>query len=144
MNKPSTILIIGPSGCGETCALLYEIIEKEHRKEFDYILIIRPTTWINKTYNQWKYLTDIDKIGLEISSDKLNLILKHIIDIYSGLRTAVIIGDMSDSTEQHHGHNMLSYLGYSGRHHNFSLFILSQKLNSISAGMRQYNQDYIL
>ena len=31
---------------------------------------------------------------------------------------------------------MLSYLGYSGRHHNFSPFILSQKLNSISTGTR--------
>ena len=36
---------------------------------------------------------------------------------------------MSDSTEQHNSHNMISHLRYSGRHHNFSLFILSQKLN---------------
>ena len=33
---------------------------------------------------------------------------------------------MSDSNEQ----------AYSGHHHNFSLFILSQKLNSISTGIR--------
>lgn len=58
------------------------------------------------------------------------------IDIYSGSRTAIIIEDMSDSNEQHNSHNMLSCFGYSGRHHNFSLFILSQKLNSISIGIR--------
>lgn len=74
-------------------------------------------------------------IGLEIGSDKLTTILKHIIDIYSGSRTAVIIDDMGDSNEQHNNHNMLYYVGYSGRHHNFSRFILSQKLNSISTGI---------
>lgn len=31
---------------------------------------------------------------------------------------------------------MLSLLGYSGRHHNISHFILSQKLDSISMGIR--------
>ena len=37
---------------------------------------------------------------------------------------------------QHNSHNALSYLGYSGRYHNFSLFVLSQKLNCISTGIR--------
>ena len=41
---------------------------------------------------------------------------------------------MSNLNEQHN--NILTYLVYSGRHHNVSLFILSQKLNSISAGIR--------
>ena len=52
MNQSSTTFIIGPSGCGKTYTLFYEIIEKEHRKEFDYILILCPIIWINKTYNE--------------------------------------------------------------------------------------------
>lgn len=39
--------------------------------------------------------TEIDVIGLEIGSDKLNVILKHMIDIYSGSRTVVIIDDIT-------------------------------------------------
>ena len=59
--------------------------------KFDYNLILCPTIWINKTYSDWKYL--------EIDLDKLNIILKHIIDTYSGSRTAIIIDDMSEKSE---------------------------------------------
>ena len=51
MNQPSTRLIIGPSSCSKMYTLLYEIIEKENHKELDYILVLCPTIWINKIYN---------------------------------------------------------------------------------------------
>lgn len=44
---------------------------------------------------------------------------------------------MSDSNEKHSSHNTLSYLSYSGHHHNFSLFILSKKLKRISTDIRK-------
>ena len=48
-----------------------------------------------------------------------------------------MIDDMSDSNEQHNAHNALTYLVYSRRHHNFRLFVLSQKFNNIlSTGIR--------
>ena len=56
--------------------------------------------------------------------------------MYSGSKTAVIVDDMSNANEQHRNNNQLTYLPYSGRHHNISLFVLSQKLNSISTGIR--------
>ena len=73
-------------------------------------------------------------IRIDILSDKLDILLTYIIGLYSGSWTAVVINDMSNLNEQHN--NILTYLVYSGRHHNVSLFILSQKLNSISAGIR--------
>lgn len=113
--EPSTTLIVGTGGRGKTRTLLYEVIEKE--RPIDYLLILFTTIWINKIYPDWKYLeSDIDVTDLEITSDKLNVILKRVIDIYSGARTAVIIDDMCDSTEQHISHNVSSYLGYSSRH----------------------------
>ena len=57
-----------------------------------------------------KYLSsDPDVIRLEIGSDKLNTLLDHIMDTYSVSRTAIIIDDMSDSTEQRTSHNMVLY-----------------------------------
>ena len=100
--------------------------------------------WINKIYRNWKYLeSDVYVISLEISPDKLNIISKHIIDIYCGSTTAIISNDMSDGRKQPNGHNVLSYLEYNVRHHNFSLFILSQKLNSIWPGIRDKFFGYI-
>ena len=43
MNQRSTTLIIGSSGRGKMYTLLFEIIQKEHCEEFDYILILCPT-----------------------------------------------------------------------------------------------------
>ena len=36
------------------CMLLPEIIEKVPK--YDYVLILCPTIWVNKTYSDWKYL----------------------------------------------------------------------------------------
>lgn len=43
---------------------------------------------------------------------------------------------MSNNKEQHINTNMMTYFAYSGRHHNFSLYMINQKLNSISTGVR--------
>ena len=137
MDQPECTLIIGPSGCGKTYTLLNSIIEIEYKNKFDFIVILCPTIWINQSYTEWKYLnTDIDVIGLEVSPEKLDMILKYLIDVYSGSKIAIIVDDMSNSNEQHQNNTSLAYLAYSGRHHNISLFIVSQKLNSIATGIR--------
>ena len=80
MNQLLMTPIRESGGCGKTFTLLHEITEKEPK--YKYILTLCPTIWINKTYPDWKYLeSDVSVIGLEIGSDKLNLIVKHIIDI---------------------------------------------------------------
>ena len=137
MDKPNLQLIIGPSGCGKTHLLLNTILETEYRQHFDYIIILAPTLYINKTYMNWKYVSDKDVILVETKPEYLDVLLQYIIKMYTGVKTAIIVDDMSNSTEQHANNSNLSYLAYSGRHHNISLFIVSQKLNSISTGVRQ-------
>ena len=138
MSKPDCTLIVGPSGCGKTYTLLHHIIEGEYGGVFDFIIILCPTIWINDSYVGWKYLSsDEDVIGLEIAADKLDSVLEFIIKMYGGARTAVIVDDLSNTNEQHRNNNQLTYLAYSGRHHKISLFIITQKLNSISTGIRE-------
>ena len=137
MNRSDTVLITGPSCCGKTYILLHELPEKEYRMHFDFILIFSPNLLFNSIYTTWKYLdTDTDVIALHTRTGRLNTMLQHITYVYTASRTAVVIADMSDSNEQHNNHNALSHLGYSGRYHNFTLFILSQKVNWIATGLR--------
>lgn len=49
MNKPNTTLIVGPSGCGKTYKLL-EMLSDEYKVEYDFIIILCPTIWMNNTY----------------------------------------------------------------------------------------------
>ena len=136
-TSPNVHLSLDPRVVGRPTHCYTDIIEKEYKNVFDFIIILCPTIWINKTYTEWKYLVgDTDVVGLEISPDKLDVVLGFIIKMYGGSRTAVVIDDMSNANEQHKNNNQLTYLAYSGRHHNISLFVLSQKLNSISTGIR--------
>ena len=50
IKKPHTSIFIGQTGCGKT-HLVLELIEKEYKNFFDYIIIICPTLRENKTYH---------------------------------------------------------------------------------------------
>ena len=74
---------------------------------------------------------------LEVLGNSLDIVLEHIVKHFTGCRTCVVVDDMSNSKDQHNNYNHLTYLAFSGRHHGISLFVVSQKLNSISTGIRQ-------
>ena len=42
IKKPHTAIFTSPTGCGKT-HLVLDLIEKENKKHFDYIIIICPT-----------------------------------------------------------------------------------------------------
>ena len=136
MDKPELTLIVGPSGCGKTHTLLHDILESE-RLRFDFIVIVCPTLALNKTYREWKHTTQAYEI--EVPPDKLEGVLKYLIDTcrdFRPLRMAIVIDDMSSGIEQHKSTGQLPLIAYSGRHYGISLFVVSQKLNSISTALR--------
>ena len=62
------------TACGKTHNLL-SMLEKEYKKHYDYIssLIVCPTLEDNKTYQQWKYLTDPDVYKLPVAHDNVEI-----------------------------------------------------------------------
>ena len=50
IKEPHTTIFTGQMGCGKT-HLVLDLIEKEYKKHFDFIIIIRPTLQWNKTYH---------------------------------------------------------------------------------------------
>ena len=64
IKKPHTSIFIGQTGCGKT-HLVLELIEKEHNKHFDYIIIICPTLRENnKAYHDKVWIKNDDKVWL--------------------------------------------------------------------------------
>ena len=139
MQVPNLQLIVGPSGCGKTWLLLHRVLVEEVREngEYDYVFILAPTIFINRTYMEWEHKDNPRVYLLEVSGSSLDIILRHIVKHFTGCRTCVVIDDMSNSKDQHNNYNLLTYLAFSGRHHGISLFVVSQKLNSVSTGVRQ-------
>lgn len=139
MDKPSLCLIVGPSGCGKTITLLYEILGPNY-ESYDNIVIICPTLKHNKSYREWPLMPKTNIHEVIIDESKLDRALKYIVKVcseYSKTKTAVIIDDMSYGDSQHKSTGSLAKIATSGRHIGISLFILTQKLNSVSTLVRQ-------
>ena len=63
IKEPHTTIFTSPTKCGKT-HLVLDLIEKEYNKHFDYIIIIYPTLWYNKTYHSKEWIKNDDKVWL--------------------------------------------------------------------------------
>ena len=63
------MIIVGMTACRKTHYLL-DMLEKECKNHYDYIFIVCPTLEDNKTYQQWKYLTDPDVYELPVTHER--------------------------------------------------------------------------
>ena len=69
-KEPHTSIFTGPMGCGKS-HLVFDLIEKEYNKNFDYIIIICPILQWNKTYHAKDRIKNDDKVWLIEPEDKL-------------------------------------------------------------------------
>jgi hypothetical protein len=91
------MLTVGMTGCGKTLYLL-NMIGKEYLHVFSYIVIVCPTIKINKTYQEWKYLTtDKNIIKIPCKQESVDLTLKLVSDTFSNTNTLVVIDDCAAS-----------------------------------------------
>lgn len=137
LAPPFNILISGMTGCGKTHFVL-DLLEKEFRNKFDYIIIICPTFLYNKTYNRKFIHADHDIIPLVID-DRLNDALDILIDKYkdSKEQTLIIIDDCANLYDAKLKATALTKLAFSGRHFNLSTWVITQKYNAIVKDFRE-------
>ena len=69
-KKQHKSIFIGQMGCGKT-HLVLELIQKEYKKHFDYIVIICPTLQENDTYHVKELIKNDDKVWLVDPKDNL-------------------------------------------------------------------------
>ena len=61
IRDPHTTIFTGQTGCGKT-HLVLDLIEKEYKKYFDYIVVICSMLLINKTYHARDWIKNDDRV----------------------------------------------------------------------------------
>ena len=129
------MIIVSMTACGKTHYLL-NMLEKEYKNHYDYIFIVCPTLEDNKTYQQWKYLTDSDVYELHVTHDNVENILREITHFAKNTNSLIILDDCASSKDVKNRTSELVKLGFSGRHIGLSTIVVTQQLTSIAKPYR--------
>ena len=115
--------------CGKTKFLL-DFLEKEYMKCFESIFLICPTF-------EWKYYGDEDFYTIPCDQDEVEKWLKYIVDYVKGSQTLIILDDCASSKSVKRRTSELVKLGFSARHYNLSVVVITQQLTSIAKPFRE-------
>ena len=143
---PHCAIICGQTGCGKTEFVL-DLLEKEYCQVFKHIVILCPTIQWNKAYKNRKWIGNVEKPktkNLKIvnpvtkeGEEKLQELLRMFFKKYAGHPTLYIIDDCSATKELTKKKDMLSELAFSGRHAEQSVWVISQRYNSVLKDLRE-------
>lgn len=136
ISEPHSAIICGQTGCGKTVFIL-DLLEKQYRNVFEHIVILCPTLRWNKTYKERSWLRTDPEIYLVNPRDRLHDCLRAFYSIFAGEPTLYIIDDCSASKDLTKKKDMLSELAFSGRHASQSVWVLTQKYNSVLKDLRE-------
>ena len=97
-----------------------------------------PTISDNKTYLSRKWIFDDRNVFIaDPSEGKLNEWIKLFKSALKGYQTLLVVDDCSAEGELSKKRDALSELVFCGRHRNHSLWVLTQKYNSVSKDVRE-------
>ena len=135
-KNPFNMIIVGMTACGKTKFLL-DFLEREYLGCFDHIFLICPTFEWNKTYTKWKYFEDEDFIAIACDQDDVEKWLKYIVDFAKGSKSLIILDDCASGKTVKNRTSELVKLGFSTRHYNLSVVVITQQLTSIAKPFRE-------
>ena len=132
--QPHCAAIIGRRGSGKTVYVL-NLLENEFYNKFDYIVIISPTAKYDKAFKDRefiKYCTIIDP-----SNKDLDTVLIFLKEKYKNRGQSVfILDDLAFDKSIKSKKPALEELAFISRHLGISIWIISQKYNSIKKSFR--------
>ena len=128
-------LIVGATNCGKTVYML-NLLEGEYKDFFENIIFICPTLNVNKSYDREWIKKDSQVFSVD-PGETLDECLEFLHEKFKGVETLFVIDDCSASRDIKKKQRTLSMLAFSGRHHNHSVWILTQKYNSILTDFRE-------
>ena len=135
-KSPHSAIFVGCTNVGKTEYLL-RILETKYKNHFEFIVILCPTILDNKTSPR-KWILDDKNVFIVCNIEgKLNEWIRLFKDTLKGHQTLFIIDDCSAEGEINKKRDALSELAFSGQHRNHSLWVLTQKYNSISKDVRE-------
>ncbi len=136
MATPFNMMIIGMTGCGKTYYLL-NMLENEYFGHFDYIFLICPTYFWNKTYQEWIHKDSEKFYPLPCDQNSVDDFLKYIVDNFKGTNSLIILDDCAATQIIENRVSELVKLAFSARHCRFSTIVLTQQMTSITKPYRE-------
>ena len=132
LKFPHSAMFIGVTACGKTEFLL-RLLETVYKNHFEFIVILCPTISDNKMYLSRKWIFDDKNVVIVCDVEgKLNEWIRLFKGMLKGHQTLFINDDCSEEGEINKKRDAISELAFSGHHRNHSLWVLTQKYNSVS------------
>ena len=117
---------------------MLRLIETIYKNHFELIVILCPTISDNKTYLSGKWILDDKNIFIVCDVDgRLNEWIKLFKNTLKVYQTLFTIDDCSAEGEINKKRDALSELAFSSWQRNHSLWVLTQKYNSVSKDVRE-------
>ena len=143
IKKPHTNIFIGKTGCGKN-HLVSELIEKEYKKHFDYIIVICPTLRENETYHAKEWIKNDGKVWLVEPKENLYQLIKKLSELLRFLEVLFIIDDIIANKSLDKRRQPLLELSISGRHRDHYLWLLTQSYTAIPKNLlKQANAVFV-
>ena len=136
IKNPHTAIFIGQTGCEKT-QLVLELIEKEYRKHFDYIIIICPTLRENETCHAKEWTKNDDSVWLVDPKDNFYQQIKKLSELLQFLEVLFIIDNIIANETLDRRRQSLLELSTSGRHRVHYLWLLTQSYSAIPKNLRK-------
>ena len=134
-NIPFNALIVGPTNSGKTKYLVDQIYGP-FRGKFDYIVLICPTFAYNKTYHRIGE-NDPRMFVIICKQHEVESWLKLVSHLFEGTNTLIILDDCAASKDVKGRTGELVDLAFSGRQFGISVWLITQKLTSITPSFRE-------
>ena len=132
---PHSAMFVCVTACSKTEFLL-RLLETVYKNHFEFIVILCPTILDYKTYLSGKWILDDNVFIVCDVEGRLNEWIKLFKTALKRYQTLFIIDDCS-AGEINKKRDAVSDLAFSGRHRNHSLWVLTQKYNSVSKNVRE-------
>ena len=132
---PFNALIVGPTNSGKS-RFVADQIYGPFRGKFDYIVLICPTFSHNKTYHRIGE-NDPRMFVIICAQHEVKNWLKFVSRFFEGTNTVIILDDCAASKDVKGRTGELVNLGFSARHTGISVWVLTQKITSITASFRE-------
>ena len=134
-NIPPNAFIVGPTNPGKLRFVVDQIYVSFLGK-FDYIVLICPTFAHNKTYHCIGE-NDPRMFVIICAQHEVEVWMKFASYLFEGTNTLLILDDCAASKDVKGRTAQLVHLGFSARHTGLSIWVLAQKLTSITASFRE-------
>ncbi|MCU7846332.1 MAG: hypothetical protein KZQ93_21055, partial [Candidatus Thiodiazotropha sp. (ex Monitilora ramsayi)] len=116
---------------------ILDLLEGPYRGVFRHIVVLCPTMRHNKTYHQRTWIWTDPEVYIHDPGERIHDYLRAFVQLFQGEPTLYIIDDCSATKALTKKKDMLSELAFSGRHAEQSVWVLSQKYNSVLKDLRE-------